>query len=193
MHAFVVSSSFISLPLYALTSVIMHHHLQEDTSPCTTTDYSVQTIHIHYSPEQHRICPGRLHGWGLWPAYRYQLPARPVQLHREHRQHEGPYSSHRGSQRSGARPRQPARHQQHHHHHYHCHHLCCCARLCWKQGAEGSAPQVPLYRDPGLWMSLGFIKVYNKTLACTVTVFPPPLRWTQRKESRQRSSPNFSR
>lgn len=155
MHTSIVSSSVISLPLSAPCSVIMHHHLQEDTSPCPTADHPVQTIHIHYCSEQHRIRPGRLHGWGLRPADRHQLPARPVQLHREHRQHEGPYSSHRGSQRSGARPRQPARHQQHHHHHCHRHHLCCRAPLSGQQGAEGSAPQVPLYRDPGLWTSPG--------------------------------------
>lgn len=43
----------VSHPLSAPCSVLMHHHLQEDTSPRPTADHSIQTVHIHYSPEQH--------------------------------------------------------------------------------------------------------------------------------------------
>ena len=164
--------SYFHLPLSPPCSVIMHHHLQEDASSSPATHHPVQTLHIHHGAEQHRVRPGCLHGRGLRLADGHQLPTGPVQLHGEHRQHEGPDGSHRGGQRSGARPRQPARHQQHHHHHCHRHHLCRRARLYRQQGAEGSAPQVPLHRDPGLWMSL--LKFYSETLACSLTVSPPP-------------------
>lgn len=153
MH--LVSSSFVSLPLSAPCSVIMHHHLQEDPSPSPTTDHPVQTIHIHHGPEQHRIRSGCLHGWGLGTPDGHQLAAGLVQLHREHRQHESPYSSHRGGQCPGARSGQPARHKQHHHHHCYRHHVCCLARLCRQHSTAGSASQVPLYRDPGWFKSLG--------------------------------------
>lgn len=124
----------------------MHHHIQKDASTCATEDHPIQAFHLHNSTEQHRVSPGCIHGWRPQPAGWHQLPAGALQLHGEHRQHESPDGGHRGSQRSGTRSRQPARHQQHHHHHGHGHHLS----HSWHQGAERSAQKVPLHRDSGL-------------------------------------------
>lgn len=153
------TSFFLFVFLLFCRSVIMHHYIQKDASTCAAKDHPVQTIHLHNGPEQHRVSPGRIHGWRLQPAGRHQLPAGPLQLHGEHRQHESPDGGHRGSQRSGTRPRQPTRHQQHHHHHRHGNHLC----LGRQQGAERSAQKVPLHWDSGVKKAKLPVTSENKT------------------------------
>ncbi len=80
--------------LFYLYSIIMYHHLQEESS-AGTSSHLHQALHLHHGPEQHWVCAGRLHGRSR-DAGRARPPLWPEQFHREHWQHESADSSNRG-------------------------------------------------------------------------------------------------
>ncbi len=147
---------------FSLYSIIMYHHLQEESS-AGTSSHLHQALHLHHGPEQYWVCAGRLHGRS-WDAGRARPALWPEQFHREHWQHESADGSHRGGQRSDPRPCQSTRQPQHHHHQHYPSLSSAHARARpHTHTSPGRHPQgcaqeeqVPFYWHPGEWDSVLF-------------------------------------